>query len=305
MPELPEVESVRRSLLPHLIGARIASATLLRPDICESFNARGQPITTRPANLLLGARITQLARRGKQLAVIADDGRTLCVHLGMTGQVLAQPREAVVTHTHVHARWTTHSGTTILFRDPRRFGGLWTFPSEEALRRARWSTLGPDALDASGPALSAAGRKSLRPIKALLLDQSVLAGVGNIYADEALFAARIPPRLRADRLAAASYEALAASIRAVLTRAIQAGGSTLRDYRDANGQSGLAARNHAVYGRAGQPCLICTLPLATAVIAQRTTVWCKQCQRAANIAPPPRIQAAKDLTYPHGGVEMG
>lgn len=288
MPELPEVESVRRSLLPHLRGATVTAATLLREDICESHNARGGLIATSPARLLKGALITTILRRGKQLAIIAEDGRTLCIHLGMSGQVLAvSPESRELSLPHTHATWLVRrpnaNPTLILFRDPRRFGGLWTFPSPEALHLSRWNTLGPDALDADAAHLHAAAASSNRPIKALLLDQSVLAGIGNIYADEALFLARLHPRSPSNHLSPELCHSLALAIRHTLTAAIQAGGSTLRDYRDANGQPGTAVATHHVYGRAGQPCTRCHFTLISDTVAQRTSVWCSQCQQHPNV----------------------
>ena len=288
MPELPEVESVRRSLLPHLRGATVSAAILLRNDICESRNARGGLVTSSPARLLQGALITHILRRGKQLAIIADDGRALCIHLGMSGQVLAiSPDRPAPDFTHIHATWLVRrpnaNPTLILFRDPRRFGGLWTFPSLEALHRSRWNSLGPDALDADPAHLHTAAKSSNRPIKALLLDQSVLAGVGNIYADEALFLARLHPRSSSNRLSPEDCHSLALAVRHTLAAAIQAGGSTLRDYRDADGRPGTAAASHHVYGRCGQPCTRCRTTLISDTIAQRSSVWCPQCQQHPNV----------------------
>lgn len=274
MPELPEVESLRLSLLP-IVGRRIASVRLHRPDIVTSHD--GSAI--RPRDLLSGATVSELRRRGKQLAIVAGDGRVLVVHLGMSGQLLltssgGRPPKA----DHIHSTWGLDGRGRLHFRDPRRFGGLWALPSLDALDQ-RWTGLGPDALEISGPILAAAAQTSQRAIKALLLDQTVLAGVGNIYADESLFLSGIRPGRRSDRLSLPELDTLAKAVKTVLRRAIQAGGSTLRDYANASGEAGTAQRSHAVYGLAATPCSVCGTTLVRSVVAQRTTVHCPRCQR--------------------------
>lgn len=287
MPELPEVERLRRSLEPHILAQRVASARLRRRDICESFGGEPPaitPVRTTPERLLLGSTITGTLRRGKQLALSADTGRILCVHLGMSGQLLFRPGPPPrPLPTHVHALWTLANADgsihgTLLFRDPRRFGGLWTFDSLAALRHARWNRLGPDALLVRPRALCKAFAGSRRAVKSALLDQSVVAGVGNIYADEALFKARIHPARDAADITERECADLAGAIRRTLRRAIESGGSTIRDYRDADGNAGTASLHHAVYGRSGQPCRVCRHRLSSGLLAQRTTVWCPVCQ---------------------------
>lgn len=283
MPELPEVERVRLTLVPRLAGRRIAAVTLRRRDIWTAAPA----FPPRPAaaaihrQLLAGAVIDRLERRGKQLALIAEDGRVLLVHLGMSGRLTFIAGPPPARDRHVHAWWTVSDGPTtageLRFRDPRRFGGLWSLPSAAALAE-RWSKLGPDALEADGPHLARSLQRSRRPVKAALLDQEIIAGVGNIYADEALFGAGIDPRARCDRLRAGDWARLAGQIRAVLRAAIAAGGSTLRDYVDGDGSPGQGRDTHRVYGRAGKPCMTCGKPLQRAVVAQRTTVFCAHCQ---------------------------
>jgi formamidopyrimidine-DNA glycosylase len=288
VPELPEVESVRRSLLPHLRGRTITSAELRRRDILiapgdppggfprqrSAGKRRPSPVT--PADLLVDSVVSDILRRGKQLAIIASSGRALGVQLGMSGTLELLPaREEPDRHT--HALWTLDNSKCFRFHDPRRFGALRIFPTRAALD-AHWSSLGPDALTITAAQLHAGLSKSNRPIKAALLNQQVLAGVGNIYADESLHLAHINPRIRAHRLTAAHLDALAAAIRLVLSQAVDAGGSTLRDYTDADGRPGSYQSRHAVYGRGGLPCPTCSRPLATALLAQRTTVWCRDCQ---------------------------
>jgi len=270
MPELPEVETVRRSLAPHLVGRTIATATLNRNDMVAGERS--------PHALLQGAKIQRLDRRGKQLAIIARDGRVLIVQLGMSGQMLiTKPLDPLPTHT--HAVWTTGKpATAILFRDPRRFGGLTTLATVDQLSQV-WATLGPDGLNITGDDLWKVIHTSNRPIKAALLDQSVVAGVGNIYTDESLFGAGIHPKANCARLSQARIKRLARSVVRVLTQAVEARGSTLRDYRDADGQAGSYVAMHRVYGRASLPCTVCGLPLSRTVVAQRTTVFCRRCQK--------------------------
>ncbi len=237
--------------------------------------------------MLQDATVASLERRGKQLAIVADDGRCLVIQLGMSGQVLVvDDPNAVSVHTHVHAVWTIDPGDSImLFRDPRRFGGLRPVRSIERLRSIAWKTLGPDALVIEGAMLAHAAGASRRPIKSVLLDQSVLAGVGNIYADESLFRACLHPLAPANSLEAETWNTLASCIRDVLHEAISQGGSTLRDYVDALGRSGSATQSHRVYGRRGLPCLACGTALAHALVAQRATVWCPRCQPGSGRSP--------------------
>lgn len=272
MPELPEVETLRRSLIPRLVGRTINTATLHRRDVL-TLPQRGRVL---PEHLLVGGTITEIRRRGKQMAIIAGDQRVLLVHLGMTGQV--RHARTPEREKHTHATWTLDDGSHLYFRDPRRFGGLWFLRTTVALEE-RWSELGPDALTVVGEAISVTAANSRRAIKAVLLDQAVLAGVGNIYADEALFESGVSPRRLATRIRPEEFDRLAVAIRGVLERAIKAKGSTLRDYRDAAGQAGEAQAGHRVYGRAGMPCLACGTVLSRLTLAQRTTVMCRRCQK--------------------------
>jgi formamidopyrimidine-DNA glycosylase len=292
VPELPEVETVRRGLERAVLGRRIKRALLRRRDF--AVGERSKPASS--AELLEGQSVASIERRGKQIAVIAGSGRVVVIHLGMSGQVLtleagAQPAQA----NHVHAEWHLADGARILFRDPRRFGGLWALSSRKALSR-RWEELGPDALNAAGSDLHEAAGTSARTIKAVLLDQAVLAGVGNIYADEALFAAGISPRRRARSLSQEEWGLLAHQIRVVLAEAIQAKGSTLRDYVGTSGEEGRAQTLHRVYGRGGEPCFICGAVLRSLTLAQRTTVYCPTCQgrSTSRVSPdsPQRLRSA-------------
>lgn len=300
MPELPEVETIRRALAPRLIGAAVARARLLRRDIAvapgdpaggfsrqRSSNSRA-PVRIRPADLLQGDRIAAIDRRGKRLLIRTDPGRAIGVHLGMTGQLLIlPPRQPLPDHT--HAVWSLGvppaspgaverpRGARLAFRDPRRFGGLWMFP-DQAAADAWLDQLGPDALTITARQLGRALASARRPIKAALLDQTLLAGVGNIYADEALYRARLLPQRVAAELEPPEIARLAQAIRAVLREAVRTRGSTLRDYRDPDGQAGSAQLAHQVYGRSGAPCHRCRQPLLLLRVAQRATVFCPACQ---------------------------
>lgn len=279
MPELPEVETVRRSLEPRLLGRTIRSVDIRRADIADAFTLRAGELTdapVTPAALLAGAVVDRLERLGKQIAIIARDRRALCVHLGMTGRLTWTP-EAPGLQKHRHLIWTLDAGW-LTFDDPRRFGGVWAYTTFDLLHRHRWAGLGPDALTISAAQLAEALQGGRTSIKAALLDQARLAGVGNIYADEALFLSRIAPRRQAGRLTPQEVTYLAAAVRSTLRDAVAARGSTLRDYRDADGERGTGTTLHRVYGRGGKPCLVCGTRLRQATVAQRTTVWCPRCQ---------------------------
>lgn len=233
--------------------------------------------------LLDGARIDRLERRGKQLAIVARDGRTLVVQLGMSGQMIAGDCDP----THRHVTWHAVRGRScvpVTFRDPRRFGGLSAWPSFDAVRESWDRELGPDALDIDADRLRSAlaGRRS---VKAALLDQRAIAGVGNIYADESLHRAGIDPRMRCARMRQDDVQALASAIRHVLGRAVVRGGSTLRDHRSATGSRGDAQQDHAVYGRGGMPCRRCGTPIRSCRLAGRTTCWCPRCQPLVHRTP--------------------
>ncbi len=298
MPELPEVETVRRTLAAEVVGRTFRGVTVRRRDVIATeldpaggfSRVRGgaELVTPRPARvpkaaLLVGDRVVDVLRRGKQLAMVGASGRAVAVHLGMSGQLLVagageRLKEASWGDAHDHVVWRLDDGGRLVFRDPRRFGGLKTSPSVEHLRNERWSALGPDALEATCEGLQERAGASARAVKAVLLDQTVLAGVGNIYADEALFRARVNPARLARELDREAWARLALHVRGVLVEAIRAGGSTLRDYTDARGHAGTFKASHAVYGRGGEPCLACGAVLESALLAQRTTVWCHACQ---------------------------
>ena len=277
MPELPEVEHLRRSLDPALVGARLLRVAVRRRSVVSRSGAELERA------LLAGARIRSTTRHGKQMALVADDGRALVVQLGMTGSVTIEsgPPPKGMEGRHRHVVWELEGARRMVFRDPRRFGGLTAYESEASLRAA-WSGLGPDALLTQPTELGRhllevfAGRQ--RPVKAALLDQAVLAGLGNIYADEALFAARIHPLRPVASLTRSDCSAVAKEAHRILTVAADRGGSTLRDYRDAFGRPGDAVQIHQVYGRGGEPCARCEAKIESIRLQGRTTAFCPRCQ---------------------------
>lgn len=288
MPESPEVECLRRSLERDLMSARVVAVRVFRGDVLRAVGFdRGRDREQRRP--LLGASIGGLERHGKELAILeaGPDGRVLRVRLGMTGGLRLDPivpGRALARLPHEHVRWTLEgaSGRLALRHvDPRRFGDLVVFTDPESYRHDR-ARLGIDGITASPRAMATRlGRdlaRSRRSLKAALLDQGVVAGLGNIYADEALFRARLDPQRGCRTVGTGEWQTLARSIREVLRQAVKAGGSTLRDYRDARGVAGSAQRAHQAYGRAGMPCLRCGATLQSTLIAGRTTIRCSSCQ---------------------------
>jgi formamidopyrimidine-DNA glycosylase len=275
VPELPEVESTRLSLEPALLGRRVARVEIRRADVCQ--NGAGRACSAR--DLLEDGVIGALVRHGKQLAVVARDGRAVVVHLGMSGSLRAIGASTDGAARHVHVTWRLDRGGTLAFRDPRRFGGIRAYRSLDDVRRGPWADLGPDATRVTADALRERAGRSKRAIKAVLLDQGVLAGVGNIYADEALFRAGIRATRRADRVTREEYGRLAVAIRRTLALATRMGGSTIRDYVDGAGGRGRAQDVHAVYGRAEEACLVCGGTLKGIRLGGRATVYCPRCQK--------------------------
>lgn len=279
MPELPEVECVRRSLERHVLGRRVSSVRVTRPDIIVGKHT--------PDTLLTGQRIAQVIRHGKQLALVADTGRCVAVHLGMSGQLcLIQPQDQPQANKppklppHTHVLWRFEEGLLMRFTDPRRFGGLWTFDQREDLHSLRWARLGPDALLITPSDLHRRLFKTKRPLKAALLNQNLVAGLGNIYVDELLFGIGLHPLWLADQIDALQAAALVRRMRTLLSGAISRGGSTLRDYVDAENKTGTQQHRHKVYGRSGLGCKRrgCGAQIVSDQVAGRTTAWCPRCQ---------------------------
>jgi formamidopyrimidine-DNA glycosylase len=271
MPELPEVETTTRALAARLRARVITRLEQRRPDL--RF-----PLPARLAERLVGRRIESFGRRAKYILAALDDRQTLLLHLGMSGRLLLDGPPA---GPHEHLTFGFDDGATLRFVDPRRFGMLDLTPTASLPAHPRLAGLGLEPLDASftGAALAAAlsGRRS--PLKIALMDQRLVVGVGNIYASESLHRARLAPQRPAGALRPAQAERLALAIRTVLEEAIGAGGSSLRDYVQADGELGFYQDRFAVYGRAGLPCAGCGRPIRRLVLGQRATFWCSRCQR--------------------------
>ncbi len=288
MPELPEVQTVVQSLLPRVAGKAISAVRLLRDDI---VSPAGFDLTAKLAN----RRIETLTRRAKRIIFHLDDGNRFYIHLGMSGRLTLEPPEAALLK-HTHLILSIGNGE-IRFVDPRRFGGVFWLGADDPGD----GDLGPEPLTLRAGELIPRLRKTNRAIKTALLDQKLIAGLGNIYADEALFDAHIHPRTPANRLSDDQIKKLNGSIKTVLKRAIHHRGSTLRDYRDADGNPGNFQRIHRVYDRAGQPCLVCQTPITRIVLGGRSTHFCKHCQpRKAAVNAPSGKPARKGKTPSSG-----
>jgi formamidopyrimidine-DNA glycosylase len=271
MPELPEVETTRRGVAPHVVGRTIAALRV--------YDRRLRwPVPAGLERRLAGCTIERVDRRSKYLLFRMREG-TLIVHLGMTGSLRVH-RAAPERRTHDHVDLVLDDGTTLRYHDPRRFGAmLWTASGEPAHPLLRH--LGPEPL---GPAFDAAylwqaTRGKRAAIKLALMDNRIVVGVGNIYANEALFRAGIRPGIAAGRVSQPRLERLVGAVREVLTEAIAKGGSTLRDYVDSAGEPGYFQLTYRVYGRAGEPCRVCGTAVRLLRLGQRGTFYCPRCQR--------------------------
>jgi formamidopyrimidine-DNA glycosylase len=276
MPELPEVETVCRGLAAVLDGRRLVRLDLRRADLRFPF-----PLGLRER--MEGNRIATVTRRAKYILMRLDDGGTMIGHLGMSGRMVIGRDSNEPSAPHDHVVFVTEDGVSIRFNDPRRFGFLDFAEAGTLDVHPMLATLGPEPLgdDFTGPVLSAqlAGRKT--SIKAALLDQKTVAGIGNIYASEALFRAGISPRRSAEHVAGGRANRLVDAIKLVLTRAIAVGGSSLRDYVQTSGELGYFQHEWAVYGREGEPCPGCDCGKTIRRIVQgaRATYYCAHRQR--------------------------
>jgi formamidopyrimidine-DNA glycosylase len=283
MPELPEVETVRRGLSPTFVGARIARATAHRPDL--RF-----PLPERFAARLRGQRVIGLRRRAKYLLADLESGETLAMHLGMSGsfRVEGEPvgefyHERGKAPTHDHVEFEFESGARVVYNDPRRFGFMDLIATSALDRHPLFAGIGVEplgpAFDAGALAAALSGARA--PLKSALLDQRRIAGLGNIYVSEAMHRARLSPLREAGGLKPGETRRLAKAIRAVLEAAIEAGGSTLRDHRQADGSLGYFQHSFAVYDREGAVCshARCAGIVARTVQCGRSTFYCGVCQR--------------------------
>jgi len=285
MPELPEVETVVRQLRSQMLGWRIAHVWVARRDIIH-----GDP---RPlGRILIGRRVVQLQRQAKRIVMDLEPKRTkashpadrekhdpaqLVIHLGMSGRLRLQEKgEKRERHTHLRIGF---DGTTreLRFRDPRRFGGVWCLTGNPGYRGKVLGSLGPEPLTLRVQRFQKILQRK-RQIKALLLDQKTIAGLGNIYCDEALFDAHVHPEAIAMHLDAQRAGELLSSIKKTLRKAIKHKGSTLTDYRSADGKPGMFQKMHRIYGREGLPCRRCGKPITRRMVAGRSTFVCRICQ---------------------------
>ena len=273
MPELPEVETTARGLRPRLVGRTITAAgeidwPRMLPNVDPAELATALP----------GRRVEAVDRRGKYLILRLSAETTLVIHRKMSGNLVLRPA-GHPRERHTHLVLTFDDGTELHFVDPRKFGRIHYFRSPEELEAFLAARLGPEPLDDLTPVrLAALVRGRRRRLKSLLLDQSFLAGLGNLYADEALWLARLHPERSADSLSPAEIRRLADSIRTVLERAIERRGTSFSSYLDAEGAPGENQLHLLVYGRAGQPCQRCGCAIERRVTAQRGTWFCPGCQ---------------------------
>ena len=274
MPELPEVETIVADLRPHLVGRTILRAELAFPTIVR------HPEPEEFVDAIVGMRIESVGRRGKYILVHLAHDLLLVVHLGMTGQ-LRLLDESTPLEKHTHVVLFLDDGRQLRYRDPRRFGRLLLGTESALLDAGKMPRLGPEPIDPDFAAdeLYRRLRKRTAPLKAVLLDQKAIAGVGNIYADESLHRARLRPDRIAGSVSKKSAARLHESLRESLRTAIANRGSSVDTYRDAWGELGGQQEELLVYGRAGEPCFTCGRPLRAVRIAGRTTVFCARCQR--------------------------
>jgi formamidopyrimidine-DNA glycosylase len=273
VPELPEVETIRRGLLPHLTGRRVAGVVVRERRL-------RRPVRPRDLAKLRGSTFTGVRRRGKYLLLDTDADATLLVHLGMTGRLFIASA-ALPARPHEHVVIALDDGRQLRFADSRRFGVVERVATERLERHPLLDRLGIEPLDdvLSGPALCAITRGRRRPVKNFLMDARTIAGIGNIYACEALHRAGVHPERAVGRIGPAAWARLVAAVRAVLREAIRAGGTTLRDFVNAGEEAGRFAVSLRVYDRAGAPCLTCGSRIRRIVLAGRSTFYCPACQK--------------------------
>jgi formamidopyrimidine-DNA glycosylase len=268
MPELPEVQTVVNTLRPRIVGRTFLSIPRLRQDIVT-------PNDFDLTRALVGRVVASLARRGKRICFTLDDGNRFYIHLGMTGRLTIELADAdILPHSHLIAHLSGASRETLRFRDPRRFGGIWWLGSESFA-----GDMGPEPLAMRPAQLLRQLAGTSRAIKNVLLDQTVVAGIGNIYADEALFLSAIHPLTPASALSVGQVHRLNRAIKLTLRRALRHRGSTLRDYVDADGVKGGYQKRLSVYDRASEPCRRCKTPIERMVLTGRSAHFCPNCQK--------------------------
>jgi len=285
MPELPEVEVIRRGLAKKLVGQTFAAVR------CTGQRLRRQSEEAILAGLV-GRQVTGLIRRGKYLLIRLDDGQRLLVHLGMTGRLLFLPPTCVLP-PHAHIILECREGHRLVFQDVRRFGQFLLYPAGAVIPEVQQIGLEPWSRRLTPAWLAAKAAGLTKPIKNFLLDGRIIAGIGNIYASEILFAAGLPPGKPVGQIRPEEWTRLLQACRRILSQAIQAGGTTIADFADCQGQVGLFAVHLKVYGRAGEPCLTCGRAIQRLVLAGRSTFWCPNCQSSQGDWPTRQRLAAK------------
>lgn len=272
MPELPEVETTRRGIEPHVTGVRVREVIVRRYDLRQPISAS--------IECLEGQKIVRVRRRSKYLLLEMEDGATLLIHLGMSGSLrLIDPAEDWKKHDHVGI--TLENGGQLRFHDPRRFGLVLRLTEADPMTHPLLKNLGPEPLEAdfTVDSLKSACATRSAAIKLVIMDSKVVVGVGNIYASEALFRAGILPKTAANQITRPRLKKLVTAIREVLADAIREGGTTLRDFLNSDGQPGYFKQRLFVYERKGEPCRVCGTPIEHAVLGQRSTYWCPICQK--------------------------
>lgn len=281
MPELPEVETVRRGLAPAMEGKRILRVETRRKDLRFPF----------PANFnqrIEGAKLSHMGRRAKYLVAELSNGEALIMHLGMTGRFTVHGKgpgkfhhEAGADEKHDHVVFEMQGGARVVFNDARRFGFMDLWPTESLETYAPFAGMGPEPISNafSGAYLQEAFAGKKTPVKSALLDQNVVAGLGNIYVCEALFRSGISPKKLAGAIRRDKLELLAVEVRKVIEEAILAGGSTISDFKTADGELGYFQHTFRIYDREGEPCHVCTRPVKRMVQSGRSTFYCAQCQK--------------------------
>lgn len=270
MPELPEVETTVRGILPHLVGQTILELVLRAEKL-------RWPLDRGLCEVLPGQKIVAVTRRAKYLLIHCEHG-VLIIHLGMTGVLRIIPADTT-ERKHDHVDLIMTNGQAMRFSDPRRFG-IFTYTTEPPDQHRCLAHLGPEPLDGSFDAtyLYHLSRGKKQAIKTFIMDQKTVVGVGNIYANEALFQAGIRPSRPAGRVGLNRYEKLVSAIRMILHKAIEAGGTTISDFRQSDGQPGYFDQQLLVYGQGGRPCPTCGNTISTSRLGQRSTYFCPQCQ---------------------------
>lgn len=271
MPELPEVETTRRGIAPHILDQEVTNVSVRERKL-------RWPVPARLPSLLRGQCIRAVNRRGKYLLIETGAG-TLMIHLGMSGSLrIVTAAQALRKHDHVDIGFA--NGNVLRFHDPRKFGSIHWITGDPA-GHPLLCELGPEPLEDAfnSDYLFALSRKRRAPVKTFIMDSHVVVGVGNIYANEALFRAGIRPAREAGKISAQKYVLLVAAIKDILAQAIAVGGTTLRDFLGSHGEPGYFRQSLAVYGRRDEPCIICASPLKEIRLGQRSTVYCGRCQR--------------------------